>query len=237
MRFERDELDRINDETPRAFSKRAAAQRNTEILTALLVCFNERGCFKTGIEHVIAKVGIGKGTLYRHYPSREDLFTAALQAGLDALRVRCQSVWETHRTDPDEGFREVITELVSLNRRREAVSPAALGRLVCGCDWMRDGDRGQGKLEAALVPLVRSWQADRLFDRAADPLLVAAVILALVNAPAIISYSGGEPVEESQASGSFRTTGRPRDPTDRLIEIIRRVFPPVSSPESTAEAP
>ena len=219
------------------FSEQVWSQREIADLEALLNCFNEQGCFRTKVDLVVAEVGIGKGTLYRHYPSRQDLYKAALRMGIDALRVRCQSVWETSGTDPEVGFRAVITELVSLNHSREKVSPATLARLGCGCGWMSERGPDDGCLEAMLVPLVRTWQAVRLFHAAADPSLIAAVILALVNSPAVIDHIGGEPVEASEAIQSPRSSAQMRDIAGRLVELLRRAFPLVSGSVSTVEAP
>lgn len=220
---------------PNRYSKRAAKRRNTEILDSMLASFNEHGCFRTKVDQVIADVGIGKGTLYRQHPSREDLFKNALQAGIDTLRVRCSDVWEAHGADPDVGFRAVIGELVSLNRRREAVSPAALGRLGCGCQWMSKSDPDDGSLEAALVPLVRRWQAVGLVEKAADASLIAAVIMALVNSPAVVKGGG---VEGSEASRNPRGPGtgiQTPDIVDRLVELLRRAFSAVSCSVCTVE--
>lgn len=221
--------------TQNRFGKRAATQRNAEVLDSTLSSFNEHGCFRTKVDQVMAGVGIGKGTLYRHYPSREDLFKGALQAGIDALRVRCSDVWEAHGADLDVGFRAVIGELVSMNRQREAVSPAALGRLSCGCRWMSKSDPNDGNLEAALSPLVRRWQAAGLVDRAADASLIAAVIMALVNLPAIINGSDGETVEESEANRNLRGSVQTPGIVDRLVEFLRRSFAPVGCSVSTVE--
>jgi AcrR family transcriptional regulator len=223
------------DESRGRFSTRAESQRNAEILDSSLSCFNEQGCFQTKVDQVVAKVGIGKGTLYRHYASREDLLKGALQKGVDTLRGRCQDINETYATDPEGGARAVIRHFVSLNSSGEAGSPATLARLECGCRWMRNGldDRA---LDAVLLPLVRNWQAARLFDETANPAMIAAVIIALVNSPGF-NAPAGEPGEEPEASRSFRSSGQTPDTADRLVTLIRRAFPPVSGSVSTADEP
>ena len=107
-----------------SFAKRAAKQRDAEILHSLLKCFNKRGCFETTLDQVAADVGIGKGTLYRHYSSREDLFEAALQAGIEGLIVRCHGIWDAHAPDFDAALRVLIGEFVSLNHREDPRRPA-----------------------------------------------------------------------------------------------------------------
>jgi AcrR family transcriptional regulator len=189
------------------FAERATSLRDRQILDALLQGFSIQGCFQTNVDRVATEVGIGKGTLYRHYPSREDLFNSALKAGIAALGARCLDVLAPHEHDPSAGFHAVVTELVSLNRRRAAVSLDTLSRLGCGCHWMSKSKANDGILEAAIVPLVRRWQAARLFDESADPSWIAAVIVALVNSPAVINGTGTE-----------------SDAADRLVDLFRRAF-------------
>ena len=171
-------------ETTRAkgrFAARIVEQRDAMILDSLLACFAEHGCFETKIDQVVTEVGIGKGTLYRHYPSREDLFKAAVRRGVEVLRVRCQGIWEMHAIDPKAALRSVIGELVALNRRDDPVSPATLARLSCGRKWNSIHRTDDQELEAALVPLVRSWQLAGLIDNATDTRWVAALTTALAG--------------------------------------------------------
>ena len=191
----------------------------------MLARFNKQGCFQTTIDHVLADVGIGKGTLYREYPTRDDLFKAALRAGLDTLRARCEHAWETHGPDPAARLRATIAELVSLNRRRDATSPATLARLRCGCHWMSHSDPGDGNVESVLVPVVQRCQAARVIDEAAGPSLVAAVIVALVNSAPIVECLGGEPRAEAAASRNPSGGSQTTDVADQVVALIQRAFP------------
>ena len=215
--------------TATRFSGRAATQRNAEILKATLHSFSEHGCFQANLDQVIASVGIAKGTLYRHYPSREDLFNAGLNAGLEDLRVRCRRVGEAHETDPQTGFRAVIDELVSLNRQQAPTSPAALARLICCCEWSSASTEDRSSLEAVFLPLVQHWQARHLFDQAVDPFAIAASITALVNSPALIA-SGGTPARDT------RVGARPRDadqqPSSSVTDLITRLLCRAFAPDS-----
>ena len=190
------------------FAQRAAKQRDAAMLRSLLTCFNEHGCFETTLDQVASDVGVGKGTLYRHYTSRDDLFEAALRAGIEALLLRCRSIWETHAADSDAGFRAVIDDLVALNLRGDPLSPATLSRLRCSCRWLNRSQPDKGEFEIALTPLVRDWQAAGLFDQATDASWIAAVTGALVNSLATTGPDGQEPV------------------AGRLVEILRRAFAP-----------
>ena len=53
--------------TDEPFSRRMTRERDATILRSLTTCFAEHGCFETKLDLVADEVGIGKGTLYRHY--------------------------------------------------------------------------------------------------------------------------------------------------------------------------
>ncbi len=213
-----------------SFTKRAAKQRDTAILQSLLTCFNERGCFGTTLDQVATEVGIGKGTLYRHYDSREDLFEAALRAGIEGLIARCHGNWEAHAPDFDTALRVVIGDLVSLNHRGDPLSPATLARLCCGYRWLSPSHREEGKLEVAFTPLVRGWQVVGLFERTTDPSWIAAVTLALVNSLAVTRHGSQEVVEPSVTSTRPRSPASEADIASRIVGVLRRAFAPTLQP-------
>lgn len=200
-------------------------------MRSLLACFNEHGCFETTLDQVAAEVGIGKGTLYRHYTSKDDLFEAAFRAGVDALIVRCRGIWEAHAPDFDAALRVLIGELVSLNHRGDPLSPATLKRLGCGCRWLSPSRSGEGKLEVAFTPLVRGWQDAGLFERTTDPSWVAAVTLALVNSLAVTRHGSKDVVEPSVTSTAPRGPAYEADIASRIVGVLRRAFAP--APQST----
>ena len=51
---------------------RSAAQRREEILNAAHTLFTTKGFQPTTMEDILGVVGIAKGTLYYHFPSRKD---------------------------------------------------------------------------------------------------------------------------------------------------------------------
>ncbi len=64
---------------------RADARRNREkLLTAATQAFAQEG-EDVGLETVAARAGVGIGTLYRHFPSRDALVVAAYQREVEAL--------------------------------------------------------------------------------------------------------------------------------------------------------
>jgi AcrR family transcriptional regulator len=63
-----------------------AERRREEILDAAARLFAERGYSETDTQHLIDEVGVGKGTLYRYFPSKRELFLAAADRVMRQLR-------------------------------------------------------------------------------------------------------------------------------------------------------
>ncbi len=73
--------------TPELHAKalRADAQRNRDaLLEAAAAAFTEHGTH-TSLEDVARRAGVGIGTLYRHFPTREALVEAAYRRGVEAM--------------------------------------------------------------------------------------------------------------------------------------------------------
>lgn len=79
------------------------AQREAEILAAAALVFAESGFRTVEVQAIADRAGVGKGTIYRYFPSKEKLFLAALQSRLDRLRDRV-----TAASDPIEDPLEKI---------------------------------------------------------------------------------------------------------------------------------
>jgi AcrR family transcriptional regulator len=69
---------------------RADAQRNHDsVLAAAKAVFAQAG-IDAAMEDVAQAAGVGKGTLYRRFPTREHLFAAILQERVDELEASAQ---------------------------------------------------------------------------------------------------------------------------------------------------
>ena len=60
-------------------------QREQEILDAAVRLFARHGYAETDVESVAHELGLGKGTIYRYFPSKRDLFQAALNRSMTGL--------------------------------------------------------------------------------------------------------------------------------------------------------
>jgi AcrR family transcriptional regulator len=81
-------------------------QAEQAIIDAALELFGERGVEGVCVEAVAARAGVGKATIYRRWPSKEELLIAALGS------------MKTPMTDPDTGnVRDDLVELLSVMAR------------------------------------------------------------------------------------------------------------------------
>ena len=62
---------------------RRRAERRDQIIAAAARVFFEKGFSRTSMDDVLGAVGGSKRTLYQHFPSKEDLFTAVIAGASD----------------------------------------------------------------------------------------------------------------------------------------------------------
>lgn len=74
-------------------------RRSGEILDVAATLFAERGYAGADTQELADRVGVGKGTLYRYFPSKRDLFLAAADRAMRRLREHLDAAVAT-RSDP-----------------------------------------------------------------------------------------------------------------------------------------
>ncbi|HXU32302.1 MAG TPA: TetR/AcrR family transcriptional regulator [Thermoanaerobaculia bacterium] len=62
--------------------------RHAEILGAARGVFAEKGFAGASVDEIAQAAGVAKGTIYLYYPSKRDIYFAALREGLTALAAR-----------------------------------------------------------------------------------------------------------------------------------------------------
>jgi AcrR family transcriptional regulator len=87
---------------------RADAQRNREaILDAARACFEEEG-INASTDGIAVRAGVGNATLYRNFPTRDDLLAAVVEESVEALLAASRSMAER---DPAAALREWMFQL------------------------------------------------------------------------------------------------------------------------------
>jgi len=69
-------------------------RRREEILGAAIRFFASKGYRQTDVQYIADHLGIGKGTVYRYFPSKEKLFLAAVDHGMQGLKIRIDAAVE-----------------------------------------------------------------------------------------------------------------------------------------------
>ena len=62
-------------------------RRRAEILDTATAVFAENGFAAADVQEIADKTGVGKGTIYRYFPSKEELFLAAVDHGMRNLKL------------------------------------------------------------------------------------------------------------------------------------------------------
>jgi AcrR family transcriptional regulator len=96
--------DKAEEKAPQK-ALRADAQRNRDkILDAARAAFRERGA-ACSLDEIAKRAGVGAGTLYRHFPTRDDLIDAVMRNWAERIEADAQAV-----VDSDLPAREALTE-------------------------------------------------------------------------------------------------------------------------------
>ncbi|MFN8026416.1 MAG: helix-turn-helix domain-containing protein [Acidimicrobiia bacterium] len=91
-------------ETPAVPKLRADAARNRErILDAARTAFAHRGP-DASLDEIAKAAGVGTGTLYRHFPTRDDLVQAVFVEGIETLQQQADALLDSDR--PGEALGE-----------------------------------------------------------------------------------------------------------------------------------
>ena len=70
---------------PRSWKEKQRQEREALILQVAEGVLMEKGYYETSIEEIAARVGIAKGTVYLHFPSKEDLVVAIFERDMQKL--------------------------------------------------------------------------------------------------------------------------------------------------------
>jgi AcrR family transcriptional regulator len=76
--------------------------RQTEILDAAYRVFAERGFEQATMAEIAAVAGVAKGTLYLYYPSKQDIYEAALRHSVVDVDARTKAALGSGRTAADK---------------------------------------------------------------------------------------------------------------------------------------
>ncbi|MFJ9417806.1 TetR/AcrR family transcriptional regulator [Streptomyces sp. NPDC101227] len=161
---------------------RADARRNRErILEAAVRAFSEKGA-DVPIDAIAKAAGVGSGTLYRHFPTREALVEAAYRNEL--VRV-CDSAAELLADfPPDRAMRLWMDRFIDYLAAKQGMAEALRAVVASGADPFAES---LDRLSTALGSLLRAGAEAGLLRSDIDPLDVGfslAGVSLITSAPA-----------------------------------------------------
>ncbi|HEY1297383.1 MAG TPA: TetR family transcriptional regulator [Chloroflexota bacterium] len=150
---------------------RADAQRNRDkLLSAATAAFAEEG-EDVALESIAARAGLGIGTLYRHFPSREALVAAAYRNEVDAVCAAAPELLEA--LPADHALRAWAERFASYIATKRSMGDAL--RSAAGSDSPLFADTRQ-RILGALRLLLEAGAASGTLRADVDPKDVMRVI-------------------------------------------------------------
>jgi AcrR family transcriptional regulator len=144
--------------------QRADARRNFDaLLAAARDAFGENGA-DASLEDIARRAGVGIGTLYRNFPTRQDLFEAVYVEEIDQLRQVAERVsslppWEALAAWLDRFVRYAATKravIEGLNRENELFRSCRAALYAAGEPlFQRAQDAGDVRPEASFDDVLR----------------------------------------------------------------------------------
>lgn len=129
---------------------RADAERNRErILEVAKEAFTRAGA-NASLDDIAKEAGVGAGTLYRHFPTRDALLEAVYRTEVEKLAAAERKFAET--MSPIEALRAWMLLFVDYIAAKHIIAPA-LNTLVGGPSKLYEGSRAQ--IQRAIEMLVK----------------------------------------------------------------------------------
>lgn len=116
-----------------------ALQNRERILEVAKEAFTRLGA-NASLDDIATQAGVGPGTLYRHFPTRDALIEAVYRAEVEKLAAAARDFTES--LPPLEALRSWMLLFVDYIAAKQIIAPA-LETLVGGPSKLYEGSRGQ----------------------------------------------------------------------------------------------
>lgn len=164
---------------PPARKPRADAQRNRERILAVAKHEFTRSGAKTSLEEIARKSGVGPGTLYRHFPTREELLVAVYRSEMEKLAAAERNFAET--LEPPEALRAWLLLFVDAVETKQIIAPV-LNALIG--DHRKLFEASYAPIHQAIRALVKRAIRSGDIRRDLDPIDLLRAIAGVANVAA-----------------------------------------------------
>ena len=155
---------------------RSDAQRNRErLLEVAREAFSRSGA-NSSLDDIAKAAGVGPGTLYRHFPTREQLLEAVYRAELEKLAAAEQKFAE--ELPPVEALRAWLLLFVDYIATKQLIAPA-VNRLVG--DPKKVFEASYNRVWEAIRALVKRAQKNGDIRKDLDPIDLLRALIGVAN--------------------------------------------------------
>jgi len=171
-----------------SFKERVKLEREQEILQAARDVFSERGFEKASIDDIAERVGIGKGTVYLHFSSKEELLLALMRQACTSLVEVCRAAASGEPTSAGK-LRGIIRAIVDHRYANERWVGIVANELPVFIGYKQKLG-ASSELRAFIAQVLEEGQAEDAVDARVSPAMAASTLLYLIFAAP--SADGGE---------------------------------------------
>lgn len=142
---------------------RADAQRNRErILEVAKAAFTRSGA-NASLDDIAKEAGVGAGTLYRHFPTRDALLEGVYQSEVEKLAAAEREL--SAKLPPLEALRAWMLLFIDYIAAKHIIAPA-LNTIVGGVSRLYEGSRAQitGAIDALVKRAIKSGDIRKDLD-------------------------------------------------------------------------
>ena len=133
-------------------ARRPSEARQRILLTADRLFYNE-GIHAVGIQRVVEEAGVTRVTLYRHFPSKDDLIAAYLDRRGEYDHAQVIGIIDAHPDDPRAALSELAT----------ALTRDDFGAVQRGCPFINASAEFTGSHPSRVRALaIRAWVTERI---------------------------------------------------------------------------
>ncbi len=185
---------------------RADARRNYgKLLAAAAAAFAEHGADDVSLEQVAKRAGVGIGTLYRHFPTRQALLEAVYRDQVEGLRARADELIATK--PPAEALATWLRDLLDFGRTKRVLTSALLTTVTRDSEVMTSSS---GIVRGAASDILARAQQAGAVRADADP----ADLMRLVHAISMTTEWAGDDNEQADRLLALVLDGLRATPAD-----------------------
>jgi|SRR5579884_1141436 AcrR family transcriptional regulator len=170
----------LKPEPRSSFKTRVKQEREQEILQAARDIFAQHGFEKASIDDIADRVGIGKGTVYLHFGSKEELLLALMRQNCAQMVAGCRARMEGASTAPEK-LQAAIRALADHRYANESWVRIVASEMPVFMGF-KQRLAASSELRALLVETIQQGQAEGSLDSGVNPLVAATTLLFLVFA-------------------------------------------------------